>query len=168
MTLLPQTHPYANTLLENGQFAVQRSPHGAFAQVPVDQTIEQTMNRDSKTKGVIVGISLNRGAVQRWILTAHDRAKTLQTCREIAGLYDADGKHHKDSSAPHMKKDEDDVHKVMDIIASWINPFNPRDMTESLSNIASGVAATDGITDDLLTAKQKGTDAFVTFVQKRL
>ena len=80
MTLLPQTHPYANTLLENGQFAVQRSPHGAFAQVPVDQTIEQTMNRDSKMKGGIVGISLNRGAVQRWILTAHDRAKTLQTC----------------------------------------------------------------------------------------
>ena len=67
-----------------------------------------------------------------------------------------------------MKKDEDNVHKVMDIIASWINPFNSRDMTEPLLNIASGVAATDGITDDLLTAKQKGTDAFVTFVQKRL
>ena len=112
------------------------------------------MNRDSKTKGGIVGISLNQGTVQRWILTAHDRAKTLQTCREIAGLYDADGKHHKDSSAPRMKKDDDDVHKVMDIIASWINPFNSRDMTEPLLNIAS-----DGITDDLLTAKQKGTDA---------
>ena len=126
------------------------------------------MNRHSKTKGCIVSISLNRGAVQRWIFTAYDRAKILQTCREIAGLYDADGKHHKDSSAPLMKKDEDDVHKVMDIIASWINPFNSRGMTEPLLNIASGVAATDGITDDLLTAKQKGTDAFVTFMQKRL
>ena len=166
--MLPWVFAYANTLLENGQFAVQRSPHGAFAQVPVDQAIEQTMNRDSKTKGVIVSISFNRGAVQQWVLTAHDRAKTLQTCREIAGLYDADGKHHKDSSAPRMKKDEDDVHKVLDIIASWVNPFNPRDMTEPLLNIASGVAATDGITDDLLTAKQKGTDAFITFVQKRL
>ena len=64
-----------NALLVDGQFAVQRSANSALAQVPVDQTIEQTMNRDSKTKGGIVGISLNRGAVQRWILTAHDRAK---------------------------------------------------------------------------------------------
>ena len=41
-------------------------------------------------------------------------------------------------------------------------------MTEPLLNIASGVVATDGITDDFLTAKQKGIDAFVAFVQKRL
>ena len=70
MVLLPQTHPYSNALLVDGQFAVQRS---AFAQVPVDHTIERTMNRDSKTNGGIVGISLNRGAVQSWNLTAHDR-----------------------------------------------------------------------------------------------
>ena len=59
MVLLPQTHLYSNALLVDGQFAVQRSVNSAFAQVPVDQTIEQTMNRDSKTKGGIVGISLN-------------------------------------------------------------------------------------------------------------
>ena len=70
MVLLPQTHPYSNALLVDGQFAVQRS---AFAQVPVDHTIERTMNRDSKTNGGIVGISLNRGAVQSWNVTAHDR-----------------------------------------------------------------------------------------------
>ena len=69
MVLLPQTHPYSNALLVDGQFAVQRS---AFAQVPVDHTIEQTMNRYSKTNGGIVGISLNRGAVQSWNITAHD------------------------------------------------------------------------------------------------
>ena len=54
-------------------------------------------------------------SVQRWILTAHDRAKILQTCREIAGMYDAASKHHKDASAPRMKKDENDVHKAMHI-----------------------------------------------------
>ena len=59
-----------NPLHVDGQFAVQRS---AIAQVPVDHTIKQTMNRDSKTKGGIVGISGNGGAVQSWNLTAHDR-----------------------------------------------------------------------------------------------
>ena len=50
MTLLPQTHPHAITLLESSQFTVQRSSNSAFAQVPVDQTIEHTMNMDSKPK----------------------------------------------------------------------------------------------------------------------
>ena len=64
-----------NPLHVDGQFAVQRS---AIAQVPVDHTIEQTMNRDSKTKGGIVGISVNGGAVQNWNLTAHDRVTSCK------------------------------------------------------------------------------------------
>ncbi|MEM7539891.1 MAG: hypothetical protein AAF639_47495, partial [Chloroflexota bacterium] len=35
----------------NGAFAVQRSSTSKFSQVPVDMTIEQTVNRDSKTHG---------------------------------------------------------------------------------------------------------------------
>ena len=72
-----------NPLHVDGQFAVQRS---AIAQVPVDHTIEQTMNRDSKTKGGIVGISVNGGAVQRWNLTADNTvtyykpAEKLRVC----------------------------------------------------------------------------------------
>ena len=51
IVLLPQTDPGSNALLVDGQFAVQRS---AFAQVHVVHTIEQTMNRDSKTKLLVV------------------------------------------------------------------------------------------------------------------
>ena len=85
-------------------------------------------------------------AVQRWILTAHDRAKILQTCREMTGMYDA--ANHKDASALRMKKDENDVHKAMHTIESWVNPFKSRNATEPLVNIASAVKATDSITDD--------------------
>ena len=87
-------------------------------------------------------------AVRRWILRAHDRAKLLQTCRELAGMYDSASKHHKDASAPHVKKDEHDVHKAMHTIESWVNPFKSRNATEPLVNIASAVKATDSITDD--------------------
>ena len=107
-------------------------------------------------------------AVQRWILTAHDRAKILQTCREMAGMCDAAIKHHKDASAPRMKKDEHYVHKAMHTIESWVNPFKSRNATEPLVNIASAVKATDSITDDLRTAEKKGNAAFVSFVEKRL
>ena len=107
-------------------------------------------------------------AVQRWILTAHDRAKILQTCREMAGMYDAASKHHKDTSAPRMKKDENDVHKATHTTESWVNPFKSRNATEPLVNIASALKATDSTTDDLRTAEKKGNAAFVSFVEKRL
>ena len=113
-------------------------------------------------------VSLNRGSVQRWILTAHNRANTLQSIRDMAGLYDAENKQHKDASVPRMKKDEDDVHKVKNTIQSWENPFKSRDPNAPLSNIASGVNATDDIADHLLTADQKDSDALTTFVEIRL
>ena len=49
----------------NGDFVVQRSSLNSFAQVAVDQAIEQTINKDSKGKGGIVGFSLRPGAVHR-------------------------------------------------------------------------------------------------------
>ena len=54
-----------------------------------------------------------------------------------------------------MKKDENDVHKAMHTIKSWVNPFKSRNATEPLVNIASAVEATDSITDDLRTAEKR-------------
>ena len=83
----------------------------------------------------------------------------------MAGMYDAAIKHHKDASAPRMKKDENALHTI----ESWVNPFKSRNATEPLVNIASAVKATDSITDDLRTAEKKGNAAaFVSFVEKRL
>ncbi|CAI9737603.1 Hypothetical predicted protein [Octopus vulgaris] len=126
MKTLPQTHPESNSLLLEGHFTVQRNSKSAFSQVAVDQTIEQTLNRGSKTSGGKVGISLNQGAVQRWVLTAHDRARLLQICRKMAGMYDAQNQHHKETSSPCLKKDEGDVKKVMDTIESWVNPYETK------------------------------------------
>ena len=50
MVQLPITHPSLEESMNQGEFAVQRSEGKAFSQIPVDQTIEQTVNRDSKTQ----------------------------------------------------------------------------------------------------------------------
>ena len=63
MQQLEKTHPAAYNQLQQGQFAVQRVPGHAFAQVPVDQVIEQSLNRDTKTRGGTVSFSLYPGAV---------------------------------------------------------------------------------------------------------
>ena len=74
MVDLPLSHPAAHDLLESGPFTVQRSNGNTFGQVAVDMTIEQTLNRKTKTRGGIVGFSLKPGVVERWFVTAHDRA----------------------------------------------------------------------------------------------
>ena len=40
MMLLPDTHPKAQSMLENGDLGVQRTTKHGFAQLPVDQTID--------------------------------------------------------------------------------------------------------------------------------
>jgi hypothetical protein len=66
---LPESHPSVyHELSQVGAWTVQRHSDHAFASIECDQSIEETLNRDCKTPGGIKGITLNRGAVQRWIL----------------------------------------------------------------------------------------------------
>ena len=83
MLCLEETHPEAHYMLANGDFGVQCYSHG-FSQLPIDQTTEQTLDRSTKTKGGIIGFSLKKGAIQRWIITAHDRAEFIDKCRHMA------------------------------------------------------------------------------------
>ena len=50
MISLIDVHPSTHKSFQAGNFVVQRSGN-AFSQVAVDQTIEQTINRDTKSKG---------------------------------------------------------------------------------------------------------------------
>uniref|UniRef100_UPI00398F633D DNA topoisomerase 3-beta-1-like n=1 Tax=Pristiophorus japonicus TaxID=55135 RepID=UPI00398F633D len=68
MYSLKESHPNINAELQAGQFVAQRQQEYGFSQTACDQVIEQTANRDSKTKGGLTGFTLNKGAVQRWTL----------------------------------------------------------------------------------------------------
>ena len=124
MIQLPETHPQAQMMLKNGEFGVRRITKHGFSQLPVDQTIEQTLNRSTKTKGGIVGFSLKRNAVQRWILTVQSRALFVDKCRMMAGKEEED-RLHKETAKSRIKRDEEDVRKVMEVISNWTDPFEP-------------------------------------------
>ena len=163
MKCLPSTHPIANAQMERGEFAVQRSGR-YFSQVPVDQCLEQTINRDTKVSGGIIGISMNASAVQRWVLTSHIRAELTRCCKDAAGM------------APH-----DDAHKALQsvgisasinllrdvhlLLGSLSNPFAD---SECVFNIASGVRASEEVQRDLLGALEKGLAACEQFFRLRL
>ena len=164
MIQLPETHPEAQIMLENGEFGVQRTTEHGFSQMPVDQTIEQTLNRSTKTKGGIVGFSLKKNAVQRWLLTAHSRALFVDKCRVMTGK-EEQNRLHTETGKSRMKRDEEDVRKVMEVVSNWTNPFEP---SEELASLSSGCVVTETIKSDLLAAKEKGTEALTTFVEDRL
>ena len=66
-------------------FVVQRQDRYEFAQIACDMAIEQTCNCDSKTKGGMKGLTLKKGAVNRWLLSHHKRATIMKEWKFMAG-----------------------------------------------------------------------------------
>ena len=90
------------------EVVVQRNADVGFAQVPIvsEQTIEQTLNRHTKISGDIIGISLRPAAVQKWMLTAHQRAALIRSCQEQAGVNHSSGHLHEEWHTIRLKADK--------------------------------------------------------------
>ncbi|GBM17909.1 hypothetical protein AVEN_108996-1 [Araneus ventricosus] len=85
MLNLPKTHPLVYSELSAGNFVAQRQNNYGFCGIAMDQVIEQTANRDSKTKGGLKGFSRNPAAVHRWMLSHHLRAHICLACEQLSG-----------------------------------------------------------------------------------
>ena len=73
MMNLPSTHQWLHEKLQEkaGCWTVQRHTHHGFSSVSTDQTIQQTINKESKTSGGVKGGTLTKGelkiAARSWI-----------------------------------------------------------------------------------------------------
>ena len=70
MSRLSSDHPEVHEYFMQGGFSVQLGGKNPFGRIPVDQTIEETVNKDTQTPGGTKGFSLNPGAVTRYYLTS--------------------------------------------------------------------------------------------------
>lgn len=165
MLNLEKTHPLVNKYLHNGEFVAQRQNVYGFSGIAMDQTIEQTANRDSKTKGGLTGISRNPNAVHRWMLSHHLRAQISLSCENLAGI-NSRKRSKKDLDKTQNLKEEMMISNVLATISSMINPFSWPE--EGLVNISSGVLASNDIQEDLLGAKISGNDAYKSYCDQRL
>ena len=69
---------------------------------------------DSKSKGGIVGISLNADALHRWFLTCHERAAITSAVRRMCGSDDPDRiGTHKEAALKRVERYENDVQKII-------------------------------------------------------
>ena len=165
MKALPSTHPLIYDQLMDGEFAVQRST-SRFSMTACDQIIEQTFNRDSKTKGGMTGITLNKGAVQRWILSHPARASIASACYAMAGR-NTDLSSHHELNKSRMNTDEEAVQNVKVTVDGFNNPFSD-EKDDQLLNISSGIVAPESVKSDLFSAYDRGDERFAEFVTERL
>uniref|UniRef100_UPI00358DF722 uncharacterized protein n=1 Tax=Myxine glutinosa TaxID=7769 RepID=UPI00358DF722 len=167
MSDVQQTHPTIHQKFMESEFATQRSDK-AFAQIACDQTIEQTANRDSKTKGGMTGFTTSKGTVNRWIWSHHARESIARECEVMArkSRYEEHSSTRSDLLQSRMLRDKADVDKIIEMTNSMINPFEYDG--EDLVHVTSGVVATREVQEDLNTAYERGETEFTTLCKERL
>ena len=162
---LENTAPEVYQEFVKGGFSVN-STGKCFTGVATDQALEQTLNKDSKTSGGLVGISNNDEARTKWFLTSHFRAHLLsvqrELCKSAVGAYSS--KHHETNRTA---KDENDVQCLVSLINQYTaNPFS-REAT-MLVNISTGVHPGPGVAKRIVCAKEEGTHKAIEFIEKRV
>lgn len=166
MSRLDIDHPGVFAHFMNGGFSVQLGPDNPFGKIPVDQTIEETGNKDTQTPGGTQGFSLNPGAVRRYYLNAEYRSMFLRQLRAILGI-ESSSLNHQDLQSTRIKKDESNVKAGIDMIQnSLINPFKSED--DSLVSLSTGTLAPADVTKDLVSAHSTGEKAYQEFKSDRL
>ena len=119
----PQIDVYDH--LNHGEFSVQIGEQNPFGRIPVDQTIEDTVNKNTQTAGGTRGFSLKSGAVARYYLTSEYRSQYLKQLSNMIGPHDSDFSH-PDLHLPRIRKDEANIQSVNQVMeTSWLNPFSP-------------------------------------------
>lgn len=166
MKELQHTHPSINESLREGYFGEQRSITNSFGKIPEDQTIEETINRQSKIPGGIVGKSTNPEAVNQWVETTVDRSQITENIRQMAGVGVTESSWiHKEGTPSRMKRDENDIRKVTGVISSMLDPFV---QSEDLTSISTGINASAETSSDLFRAQKEGDKKLQDFIKQRI
>lgn len=166
MKRLQEEHPNLfHYFSELGGFSAQIGNQNSFGRIPIDQTIEETANKDTQTPGGTKGFSLQPNAVFKYYLSAEYRSIFLRNLRDMVDSHSTSIKH-KDLTPARIKKDETDVNSLYNLIGSiWTDPFSRRNV---LSSLSTGKTLPDTYRSDLLNADTKGLEAYKKFQERMI
>lgn len=167
MQRLELTHPDVYNGFAAGDHSISRSGQ-PFSQVSADMALEQSINADSKSRGGVIGISQSSAALERWFLTIHERASITSALKTMYGLQGGDQASHKEAAPRRVKRDEEDVQKMMGCFSSGLmtDPFTHD--SDALLNIATGVVLPEDVAQTLLRSTEKGRQQMSDFIEKRI
>ena len=80
MVTLQQKQPKFYQYLRDGGCVVRLSSR-RFNAVATDQAVEQTINRERKSQGGVIGFTLQKGALTRWMATTHITAQYAEALK---------------------------------------------------------------------------------------
>ena len=133
---------------------MQIGPYNPFGKIPVDQTKEETLNRDTRTPGGTKGFSLKPSAVMKNYLSAEYRSKALEQSRQMRQS-PSPSTLHADLGSSRKVTDEYTATAVIGLLEkSWINPS--QNHSRQLVNMSSAHVASAEITESLLDAYREG------------
>ena len=163
MVTLQQKQPKFYQYLRDGGFVVRLSSR-RFNAVATDQALEQTINREGKSQGGVIGFTLRKGALTRWMATRHITAQyaVCQNSKQTTA------KNHTEHSNTRMARDEQDVIKIVEYVAESQNPFDLDTVSDELVNITTGQVASREVSIGLGNFLEVAQKRNITFVEKRL
>ena len=143
---------------------VQMSSNNPFGRIPVDQTTEVTVNKDTQTPGGTARFSLKAGAIKRYYIIAEHYSAFLG---QIRGMVQGkkSGLHHAELQRTRIKKDKEAVSAVVHLIKGWVNPFAEK---QDLISISTARTAQRDIASDLMKAHEIGEQCYSNFKEERL
>ncbi|XP_056138321.1 uncharacterized protein tdrd12 [Lampris incognitus] len=170
MKALEKSQPESYRFLREGGFVVRRSDNRNFNCVATDQALEQTINREGKSQGGIVGFTLRKGALKRWLITRHVTSEYRNAMIELCDgdTHTGTPKSHKEHGAARMDRDEREIAQIMEFVQDRQNPFDLEKIPDELINIASGQVASQKVTKDLSSFLEYGEKVNTAFIEERL
>ena len=148
------THPGLRKVLENGAFTVKRTGK-PFSITPVDLTLEQSVNAVAASR--LTGISsftTSTTARRRWLITRSARSAIIGSLLEKSGLKSSD-ECIKELKPYRIKKDNEDMKKLLDTISNHMNPFQI-ELDEDLYCLSSGKSVPSEVKQNLLNCQELG------------
>ena len=162
---LSTSHPEILTEFEKGNFSVRRTNKN-FSRLPVDLTLEQTINADAACQRVgIISLTNSISARQRW-------AQGHSVCTAIlSNLFTELKLTRKEDITKELqpnciKRNVNDVEIILDFIEETRNPFHEHANPDTLFNISTGKSASAETKYFLMNVNTLGKNLRENFIKK--
>ena len=142
----------AHNYLQEGGFTGS-STGLIHSNIPMDQTIETTINRFSKSTGGIQGKTEDEASCRKWVRLNHILCAVKEHMDKKIGKKKTINKHI-ELGARRMEKDESDVESIVNTINSWIPKLYSED--QPLINLSNGKPASPELILNVNTTYDRG------------
>jgi hypothetical protein len=114
--------PEAYELLNNNGITAAPSTIPA-CRIPINQTIEQTINRSAKSSDGVIGFSRNVNAYYRWCITRHKRASYVDLMFVELRMEESTQTLHSSMRTSEKRNSEKEVASLVRAFSNFFNPF---------------------------------------------